>query len=97
MLLGCLGSSSSKHPMHEPLRGGGAAAIEAGAVEPEVAAFSIFDDVIVARLLGRAAPPFRRDALGALRFGHLIEDAAPAELSRRPLRDERDDLRGLRA
>ena len=64
--------------MHEPLRGGVATVVEAGAVEPEAAAGRVLDDVVVARLLGRAAPPFRGDALGALRLGHLMQDAAPA-------------------
>src|SRR5437016_4564002 len=75
-------SCSSKHPMHEPLRGGLAAVVEAGAVEPEAAALAILDHVIVARLLGRPVPPLRRDAFRALRLGHLKEDATPTELPR---------------
>src|SRR4051794_28588865 len=39
---------SSKHPVHEPLRGGAGLAVEAGAVEPETTALHILDDVVVA-------------------------------------------------
>jgi hypothetical protein len=71
------------------------AAIEAMAIEPEAAAVRIFHDIIVAFRFAGAPPPLRRDAFGALRRCHLMRDAPPAKLSRRPFRYERDDFGGF--
>src|SRR6185312_9551312 len=90
-------SISSKHPMHEPLRGGASLAVEAGAVEPKASTARVLDHVVVARPLGRAAPPLGRDALRALRLGHLMQHAAPAEMPGRAVRHDRQDLSRLGA
>src|SRR5262249_20458630 len=87
---------SCEHPVHEPLRVRFAAAVEAGAVEPEAAALPVLDHVIVAlHVTVEPAPPFRGDALGSLGMGHLMANAAPVKLPRRPFGDKGDHLGGL--
>src|SRR4029077_10075469 len=89
---------SREESVHEPTRRGCLASVEAFAVEPEAAGFLILNEVISPRRLWLAlAPPFGSDALRPLRERDPMHLAAPAEASRRALRHQGQDLRGVGA
>src|ERR1700685_2612328 len=77
---------SCEHAMHEPAWGGGFAAVEAVAIEPEAATLFVFDAEIIPRgRRGLGAPPFHRDALRPFGERNRMQHAPPAKAQRRPV------------
>jgi len=86
---------SSEYPVDKPLWRIGLAVVEARTKEPEASAGGILHHVIIAGCLSRTAPPLCGDAFWTTGIGNLMPHAAPTELSRRPFRDEGDNVCGL--
>jgi len=83
--------------MHEPARRRGFAAVKSFAVEPEAAAFAVFDEIVVAArrkiaVVPVAKPPLGRDPFRTLRAGDIVSQPAPGKTPRRPVGNERRDL-----